>query len=112
MQQRNIGLCILLSILTCGIYSLYWFVVLTDDVNRLDADVQNTSGGTALVLALVTCGIYSLYWMYKQGEKIDNVKTSRGIAASSSGIVYLLLGVFGLGIVAYALMQSEINKLV
>lgn len=29
IKQRNIGICILLSIVTCGIYGLYWFVVLT-----------------------------------------------------------------------------------
>lgn len=112
MQQRNIGVCILLSIVTCGIYGLYWFVVLTDDANILDGEVHHTSGGTALLLSIVTCNIYGLYWMYKQGEKLDNAKTKRGIPASNSGIVYLLLGVFGLGIVSYALMQSEINKLV
>ena len=32
IKQRNIGICILLSIVTCGIYGLYWFVVLTDDI--------------------------------------------------------------------------------
>lgn len=34
IKQRNIGICILLSIVTCGIYGLYWFVVLTDDINQ------------------------------------------------------------------------------
>ena len=26
------------------------------------------------------------------------------------GILYLLLGIFGFGIISYALMQSELNK--
>ena len=33
MKNRSIPLCIILSIVTCGIYMLYWFVVLTDDLN-------------------------------------------------------------------------------
>ena len=31
--KRNIALCIIFSLLTCGIYALYWFVKLTDELN-------------------------------------------------------------------------------
>ncbi len=51
------------------------------------------------------------YWMYKQGEAIDQVKQSRGIASGNTGILYLILSIVGLGIVSYALMQNEINNL-
>ena len=46
------------------------------------------------------------------GEKLDNAKAERGMANGSGGILYLLLTVFGLGIVAYALMQNDINSMV
>ena len=46
------------------------------------------------------------YWMYKMGEKCDQIKGVNG----SSGILYLILGIFGLGIVSYCLMQDTINK--
>ncbi|MGN1134113.1 MAG: DUF4234 domain-containing protein, partial [Oscillospiraceae bacterium] len=26
LQKRSIPLCIVLSIITCGIYSIYWFI--------------------------------------------------------------------------------------
>lgn len=66
IQKRSIGMCIVLSIITCGIYALYWFVVLTDDTNRMLDDAQNeTSGGMALLFTIITCNIYGLYWMYK-----------------------------------------------
>lgn len=29
IQQRNIAVCIILSIVTCGIYGIYWFIVLS-----------------------------------------------------------------------------------
>ena len=110
VQQRNIAVCIILSIVTCGIYGLYWFICLTDDTNNVSGQ-QGTSGGMALVLVLVTCGIYSWYWMYKQGDKLDDAKAARGMAAGNSGILYLILAIFGFGIVSYALMQNELNKL-
>lgn len=114
MQQRNIGVSIFLSIITCGIYAIYWFIVLSDDTNNLSGhNTDGTSGGVAFLLTIVTCGIYGIYWAYKQGEKINEAKVQRGMAAdSSSSILYLVLQIFGFGIVAYALMQNEINKMV
>lgn len=34
IKQRNIALCIVFSIITFGIYALYWFVCLTNDANQ------------------------------------------------------------------------------
>ena len=39
------------------------------------------------------------------------VKASRGLSSGNSGILYLILAIFGLGIVSYALMQNELNQL-
>jgi len=109
VQERNIAVSIILSLVTCGIYGLYWFVCLTNDTNTVSGE-EGTSGGMALVLTLVTCGIYGLYWAYKCGEKLDTAKQKRGIPASNGGILYLILFIFG-GIIAYALIQNELNKL-
>lgn len=110
VKERSIVVCILLSIVTCGIYGIYWFICLTDEANAA-AGEQGTSGVMALIFSLITCGIYGLYWMYKQGERIDNAKTKRGMAGGSNGVLYLILAIFGLGIISYALMQNELNKL-
>ena len=112
IKQRNIGICILLSIVTCGIYGLYWFVVLTDDINQESGETDATSGGMSLLLTIVTCNIYGWFWAYKMGEKVDIIKNKNGVPSSNSGILYVLLQVFGLGIIAYALMQDTANKYV
>ncbi len=111
IDNRNIAMCIILSIVTCGIYSIYWFICLTDETNTVSRHGEDTSGVIAFLLSVITCNIYALYWAYRQGEKIDEAKTDRGIPSSSSGIAYLLLCLFGFGIIAYALMQNELNKL-
>lgn len=109
--KRNIALCIILTIVTCGIYGLYWFVCITNEANVVsDHASDGTSGGVALILSIITCNIYGLYWAYKQGEKLDEAKTAKGIPSSNTGIMYLILCFLGLGIIAYALMQSELNK--
>lgn len=110
IQKRNIAVCIILSIVTCGIYGIYWFICLNNDTNTA-SNTFGTSGGVAFLLTLVTCNIYGIYWAYKQGEKIDAAKANRGIPSSNSGILYLILTLFGFGIVAWALMQNELNQL-
>ena len=113
MEKRNIAVAIILTIVTCGIYGIYWFIVLTDEANKFtDNPQQETNGGIAFLLTIVTCGIYGLYWAYKQGEKLDNASVKSGMTNGSRGILYLVLSLVGFSIVAYALMQDSINKLI
>ena len=53
VQQRNIALCIVLTIVTCCLYGLYWMVCLNDETNRL-ANTEGTSGGMVIVLSIIT----------------------------------------------------------
>ena len=110
IKLRNIALCIVFSIITFGIYALYWFVCLTNDANQESGQTDATSGGVALLLTIVTCNIYGWFWAYKMGEKIDAIKTKNGQPAGNSSILFLLLQLCGLGIVSYAIMQDTINK--
>ena len=109
IAPRSVGLCILFSIITCGIYGIYWMIKMNDEVNTLSGEENATSGGMVFLFSIITCGIYGLYWLYKMGERIDRMNNA---ASGDSRILYLLLGIFGLGIVSYCLIQSEINKAV
>ena len=123
IKKREIAVCIIFTIITCGIYAIYWMVKMNDDTNLLlqDYGVVNgeelKSGGTVFLLSLVTCGIYGIYWVYKQGERLDRVRGAKGQTLGNLATTYLLLDIVisffsGLGgIVVYAMMQSEINKL-
>ena len=73
MRPRSVGLCIVLSILTCGIYGLYWLYCLNEDVCEV-TERPGTSGGVVILLSLITCGIYTLYWYYKMGDKLDRAR--------------------------------------
>lgn len=109
-MQRSIVVCILLSIVTCGIYGIYWMIKLNDELNAATEKPNATSGGMVFLFTLITCGIYGYFWYYKMGENVDAIKTSKGLASSNTGIIYLVLGLFGLGIVNYCLMQDTLNK--
>ena len=64
-----------------------------------------------IVFTVLSCGLYGWYWLYISGEALDQHEVSRGgMGGGHLGILYLLLGIFGFGIISYALMQSELNK--
>ncbi|MCD8094929.1 MAG: DUF4234 domain-containing protein [Ruminococcus sp.] len=101
----------MLSLVTCGIYGLYWLYCLTEDSNKISNEPNPTSGGMVILLSIVTCNIYLWYWMYKRGEIIDNYNLQRGLPPSSNSIIYLLLSIFGFSIISYCLLQNELNKI-
>ncbi len=111
MKERNVVTSIILSIVTCGIYGIIWFIGLTDDAKAAAEDTSLASGGLAFVFTLITCGIYGFYWAYKIGELIKTAQTKRGMTPKDNSILYLILQLFGLGIVVYALAQNDLNEM-
>ena len=111
IQKRNIALYIVLSIVTCGLFGLYWFCTLNDDTNKVSGHPEAIGGIVAILLTIVTCGIYSLFWMYNMGARIDEVKVKRGMPGGNTSTLYLVLTLFGLAWIAEIMLQAELNKL-
>ena len=110
VKKRNIVLQIVLSLITCGIYGIYWFITLTDDAAKKAGDA-NFNGVKAFLFTLITCGIYGYYWYYKMGKTLKVAGDNNGVAVDDNSVLYLILGLFGLGIVNYCIMQNDLNKM-
>lgn len=111
IKERNIAVCIILTIITCGIYGIVWFVSMTDDMKYASGD-QSLSGGMAFLLTLITCGIYGYFWAYKMGKAGAVAKANRGMSGDDNSVLYLVLQILGLGIVNYCLIQNDLNHMV
>jgi hypothetical protein len=110
ISRRSIAFAIILSLITCGIYAVYWFIVLTNEVGVLSGDYAFT-GGKHFLLTLVTCGIWGYVWAYQVGKQVADAQRQRGQLVSDNSVLYIILTFFGLGIVTYALVQSDVNRL-
>lgn len=108
-KNRSIVACIIFTIITCGLYGIYWFITMSDDAARLNEDL-NFSGVKAFIFTIITCGIYGIYWYYKMGKEISEAGPKRGVQVSDNSIAYLILGIFGFGIISYCLIQNDLNK--
>ena len=111
IERRDIAISIVLSIITLGIYALYWMYQVSEDTNALLGRQWPVSSGMLILLTIVTFGIYGIYWYYLTGQALDEyiVKNENGMPASR-GVVYLVLSIFGLSIVSLALLQNELNQ--
>lgn len=110
ITKRDIVICIILSIFTCGIYGIIWFVYITDDTGKVSGDTR-LSGVKCFLLTLITCGIFGIYWAYLMGKAIHKAKEDRNMPSNDNSLLYLLLSIFGLSIVVYILVQDELNKI-
>ncbi len=110
-QERNIVLAIIFSLITCGIYGIYWFIVLSDEAKEYSGDQEMMSGVVAFLLTLVTCGIFGIYWFYKLGKTMYTAQQNNGLPATDNSILYLVLELFGLGIINYCIIQNDLNAI-
>lgn len=110
VKNRSIALSIILSIITCGIYGLFWYAFMVDDANKVSGEYDSTSGGLTILYSLLTCGLYKIYWSYKVGKQLYNAGLNYGKDISDNSILYLILSLFGLSIISDALIQNDLNS--
>lgn len=103
VEPGNIVTMILLSIVTCGIYAIYWLYKIEEDTAKLTG--EESEGTQLILLSIVTCSIYTFIWYYKLGQ--GRMKT---ISGKDNSMMYLILAIFGLSIVNLALIQTDINN--
>lgn len=104
MKKRSILVMILLTIVTAGIYMIYWTCSFQ---NQLKAKTGDGFGWVGhLVMILVTVGIYYIFWQYLAGKRLAK------LGANDHSILYLVLPfIGGLGVINPFIMQSQANGL-
>lgn len=96
IQARNFVTVLLLSIITCGIYGIYYMYTITQDMNTMVGnDGRNTEPSTVVLLEIVTCGFYGWYWYYEQGNRMKALCDQNNIPCEENGTTYLLWTLVG-----------------
>lgn len=109
IKRRSILLCIVYSIITCGIYMIYWQYSIARDTNALlrsNGYEEGTSPGLVVFFSIITFGLYIYYFVYKVAKTMVTIDDTN----KDNGILYIVLTFFGLSIVAYAIIQDSINS--
>lgn len=105
IKERNIVTCILLSIITCGIYGIYWMIMLAKESVSVKDPADSGVLEIVLMLFLPFLGIFLCE------KKLAEGCAAKEIAHTDNSVLYLILGLVGLGIVGFCMLQSDLNKL-
>lgn len=114
--NRSLITYILLTLITCGFYSLYFKYKLAIDVNIIcEGDGKETAGLLKLILlSLVTCGIYAWIWDYSLGNRLAENAPRYGLQFHENGTSVLLWEIFGIvlcGVGPFVAMNIIINNM-
>lgn len=97
--NRSLLKCILLSIVTLGIYSLVYFSSISSDINTIASryDGKKTMHYCLLLFVVgpLTFGIAYIVWMHKISNRIGSELSRRGVAYSFSATDFWLWNVLG-----------------
>ena len=113
--DRSLLVYILLTIVTCGIYSWVFIYQLIQDVNiACDGDGEETMNfWLFLLLSLVTCGIFAYIWYYQLGNRLQNNCARYGQPTNEGGtavLLWMILGSFLCGIGYFVSWNIIINN--
>ena len=114
MTQREAWMVAVLSMVTCGVYGMYWHFTSTEEL-KVVSGRTDFSGMMDLLLGFVTCGIWYWYAEYRNAQVVTELMTRRGIAHQDRSQTVLLLNCLTLvvgmtGLVARMVLQDEYNK--
>ena len=104
MENRNPLLVIIFSLITLGIYALYWFVVTKREMNSI--------GATIPTAWLIIIPLVNIYWLWKYCEGVEAVTKGKLGAVLAFILIFILfdMGIL-LGFVAMAIVQNAFNQI-
>lgn len=97
VKKRNIVAIYLLTIVTLGIYAIYWLVQTKKEMKEMGAEIPTAW--------LIIIPIANLYWLYKYSDAF-----AQKVKKDNNTILWFILWVF-VGFVMPAITQMELNKL-
>ncbi len=94
MEKRSLVKLILLSIITLGIYAIYWQYTFTEDIHQMVGRKTTPNYILVLIYSIITLGIYGLIYLSKVCATLNEAKDIRQMESerlSDSTIIILAI---------------------
>ena len=112
---RDPALTLVLILLTCGLYYLYFIYKVSQETQDF-LEEPEISPGVEVLLSLLTCGLWNIYWDYRMGKRIARISVEAGLPPTDNAVLYLILDLLGvggflsLGLLNPVLQQDSLNR--
>lgn len=100
-KKRNMLMQVLLMIVTCGLYSIYWFYVITEELKQITNDAE---ASPALWTVLIFVPFGAFYSYYKFGEIYEKASAEH----FNLWLMFVLWLVFAPAV--WFIVQMDMNK--
>ena len=109
--SASVALYLVLTIVTLGLFNLYWNYRQMQVCNEL-LERREFSWLRWILLCVVTFGLYHFYYQYKMGAAINEIQ-DRYDLPFTEGLPNLsvVAAVIGFGVIADCIHQHELNKI-
>ena len=110
IKKRDVATLILLSFITCGIYSLFFWWGYIKDINKVCEGDGKKSPNYLVVflLTILTFGLYDFYWSYKQGNRLQAIAPNYGLSFANGGSAVLTWNLIGSLVSAGGALLSQL----
>ncbi len=99
-KVREPIMTLILTILTCWIYYLYWMIVTCEDINK-GLGEKRFNWVVEFVLGFLTCGVWFLVWEWRSAEAIVEIEQRWGLQPQMEPVLLFITNFFGLGPLFY-----------
>ncbi|WP_300369984.1 DUF4234 domain-containing protein [Brachyspira sp.] len=108
---RSIPMIVVLIIVTCGIYYIYWIYKTTEEIKNF-MEREDINPTLELILSIVTCGLYTFYWIYKYGKMVNTEMPKKvGMESSEDNTILLVILALFISPVTVAIFQDKLNNI-
>ncbi len=110
LTKRGVASVIILSIITLGIYAIWWTYVTS---RAMQAQGGKTAIPTVLttLMALVSSSVWGALLALDADDNLNAIKARHGMPQADNKLLWLILGIF-IPIVVVGLVQYEINTMI
>jgi hypothetical protein len=108
-SPRNPAMVLILCMLTCGLYYLYYMYTVTVEVNNYTGRKEQDPV-TDVILTVLTCGLWDLYWDYKMGKRMARMTQMAGLPITDNAVLYLVMDLLQVGLINVVMQQDTLNR--
>jgi hypothetical protein len=118
IEKRSPLNVILLTIITCGFYLIYWYYKIYQELKLYTGKTPtNNPFWLDFLINLITCGIWGIYVDYKISKQLHEIRLQNNLKGEDSSLIVLILDSFSiftlhlLWILTSAIQQDEWNQI-
>lgn len=117
-ENRSPALVLILSIVTLGLYLIYWYYKVYDELKRATGSTPTENDFVLdFILVLVTCSLWGVYVDYRISRQLEEIMAATNQPVNETATLVVVLDVIAYptayitNLLSSAIQQDVMNKL-